>query len=85
MSNLEGTDRFSDDSLTGRGPDLATDFSVVTLEDEATAGGWTPITKPVGVDALDGTSHEPERTITAGMRGEPDMDDDEGSPPYMVG
>lgn len=77
MSNLEGTDRFSDDSLTGRGPDLATDFCVVTLEDEANAGGWTPITKPVG--------GEPERAITAGMRGEPDMDDDEGSPPYMVG
>lgn len=71
------TDRFSDATLTGRGEDIAADFSACTLEEEAVAGGWTRITKPVG--------GEPERAITAGMRGEPDMDDDLGEAPYTVG
>ena len=45
------------------------DFGTVSIENEAMAHGWTPITAPAG-----GT---PAPAIVGGMRGDPDLDDDD--------
>lgn len=45
-------------------------FSPMTLEEEALAGGWTRITRPVG-------GNDPLPAPVVGTRGDPDLDSDQ--------
>jgi len=60
-------DRFGD--TVGPAENETQNFAFSTLEQETMAGGWTRLNMPVG-------GKTPERAITAGMRGESQMDDD---------
>lgn len=62
-------------NISGREPTAPMPFASMTLEEENMAGGWNRITSPVG-----GT---PQRTFTAGSRGDPDMDADNTLVPYL--
>lgn len=60
-------DRWGD--TVGPADNTTMNMAFSTTEEETAAGGWTRINKPVG-------AHPPDRAITAGMRGEEDIDDD---------